>query len=178
MKNNILVSVLLSIALFSCNPTLPIDCEDCGFQCLTNGESNVVTNNCFLYDDCGFKYYFNSRIDISEDKGFSEGQNKVFEFTTSNDEVAGIRASLKNTIIFEVDDNLRVFEYNGEDFNRLNVQFRRESSSGNIGYDEVKIGCIAGEQQANGVWFVYGKINVPNVQVEESLKFEARFEGK
>lgn len=176
MRKQITLFFVLIPILISCRGNLPTACDDCGFQCLTNGEKNVVTNNCFLFDDCGFNYYLNSRIDITESNGFSDGNKKVFKLTTSNDAVEGIRLNLKNTLVFELDDEIRRFEYNGQDFNSLKVQFKRESGSNINGFDEVKIGCIAGEQQANGVWFVYGKVNVPNVDTDESVKFEARFE--
>lgn len=152
------------------------DCEDCGFQCLDGGERNVVTNNCFLFDNCGFTYYPNSRIDTKESNGIAPGENNVFEFMVSNEAVEGIRQEITNSLIFETDATIRTFEINGKEFNSLNAHFKRETLNGNIDFVPARSGCIAGEEQASGVWFMYGKVQVPTQDGSEDMKFEARFD--
>ncbi|MGR3810815.1 hypothetical protein [Jiulongibacter sp. NS-SX5] len=169
---------LFSILFFllSCGENeLPESCDNCGFQCLTGEEKKLINNGCLWYDDCSFNYYRNSNIDLSGESSIQDGDKNVFEFKTMDTEVAGIRPEIKNTLLFETDPLDKTFWVNGNDFKKLNVHFKRTCTCGNVELSPAKSGCIAGEEQAPGVWFMFGKAIVTTPNGDEEVAFEARF---
>ncbi len=161
---------------FSCVGDLPFECEECGFKCLEGDRKNIGTNNCSWFDDCGFLFYPDSRIDVTKSNGIGPGSNNIFEFKTTLFAIEGIRPEIVKTLIFESDPAIRTFELNGAGFKSLNVHFKQECVCGDVKLTPVEEGCIAGEQQATGIWFIYGKVMVNTPSGEEEMKFEARFD--
>jgi hypothetical protein len=170
-------NIILLLFCFSCSSDFPVECEECGFNCLKGDEKKVENNNCQWFDDCAFNYYPNARIDTKQSSGIAPGDKNVFEFTSLTSAVEGIRPEVKNALIFETDPSIRTFWINGEDFKDLNVHFKRTCTCGNIAFTPAILGCIAGEQQAIGVWFMYGKATVQTPNGDEDVKFQARFDA-
>lgn len=167
---------ILLVSCLSCSNEPPVECEDCGFNCLKGDEKKVENNSCEWFDDCAFNYYPNARIDTKQSNGITAGDKNVFEFTSLTSAIEGIRPEVKNTLIFESEASIRTFWTKGEDFKDLNVQFKRTCVCGNISFSPARVGCIAGEQQALGVWFMYGKVSVQTPNGDEEIKFQARFD--
>lgn len=170
---------LVFLFLVSCNDfSFPPQCDDCGFQCLEEGEPNVFTNNCPLGFTCDYNVYTNAKIDISEPNGIGEGRNNVFEIITFTEAVAGTTDDdVRRTTLFEIPASQRTFYVSSEDLSRTKANLKLECFfCPNPNFVPAGVGCIAGEQQASGIWFVYGKVNFPYSDGDEEVKFEARFD--
>lgn len=168
----------LVLFLIACNDfSFPPQCDDCGFQCLQEGERNIFTNNCPLGFTCEYNVYTNAKIDTSEPNGIGEGRNTVFEIITFTEAVAGTtNDDVRKTTIFEIPANQRTFYVSPEDLSKTRANLKNECFFClNPNFVPADVGCIAGEQQASGIWFVYGKINFPYSDGNEEVKFEARF---
>ena len=163
---------------FSCNNfSLPPQCEDCGFICLQEGELNVFTNICPLGFTCEYNVYTNAKVDISEPSGIGKGRNTVFEMITYTEGVINIADDeVRRTMVFEIPADQRTFYVSPGDLSKTNAFLKSECFCLNTDFVPAGIGCLAGEKQANGIWFLYGKIAFPYSYGNEEVKFEARFE--
>lgn len=176
-KRIVSVSFLFLFAV-ACNDfSFPPKCDDCGFVCLQDGERNVFTNICPLGFTCEYNVYTNSRIDISEPSGIGEGRNNVFEMITYTEAVANNPADdIRKTMIFEIPADQRTFYVSTEDLTKTKAQLKTECICPNTTFIASEVGCIAGEMQFDGVWFVYGKVDFEYPYGTEEVKFEARFD--
>ncbi|MFB0946661.1 MAG: hypothetical protein QMB24_11030 [Spirosomataceae bacterium] len=174
------IITLISIVLFivACNDwSFPPKCDDCGFICLQEDELNVFTNRCPLGFTCEYNVYTDSKVDISEPSGISKGRNTVFEMITYTEAVASnINDDIRRTMIFEIPTDQRTFYVSPEDLTKTRAHLKTECICPTTQFVSGELGCIAGEMQFDGVWFVYGKVSFTYPYGTEEMKFEARFD--
>lgn len=168
---------IILLFLASCNNfSFPPQCDDCGFQCLQEGELNVFTNICPLGFTCEYNVYQNAKVDISKPSGIGKGRNTVFEMITFTEAVINIADDdVRRTMVFEIPAGQRTFYVSPGDLAKTNAFLKSECFCLNTDFVPAGVGCVAGEEQANGVWFLYGKISFPYSYGNEEVKFQARF---
>jgi hypothetical protein len=175
-----LVLSISFILLFivACNSwSFPPKCDDCGFVCLQEGEINVFTNNCPLGFTCEYNVYPNSKVDLSEPSGVGKGRNTVFEMITYTEAVANnTNDDIRKTMIFEIPADQRTFYVAPEGLTKTKAHLKTECLCLTTDFVSGELGCIAGEMQFDGVWFVYGKVSFSYPYGTEEMKFEARFD--
>ncbi|RMF02655.1 MAG: hypothetical protein D6772_03240 [Bacteroidetes bacterium] len=152
-------------------------CENCEFTCLTVDDTNVYTNACQDNWTCEYKLATNSRVDVDEYGGISEGDKTTFQLIVSTEGDEAIADDeFTYFLVFEVDNSLSSFSAENAQLSALNLHYKRICFCPDAGvFQAITAGCLQGKQQEDGSWFVQGKIAIPSVSEETDLQFEAQF---
>lgn len=151
-------------------------CENCTFTCIRVGDTAVFSNICMANWDCQFNVLPNARIKIEETEGVAEGANTVFQMMNSTLGSAIIADDEVTTVlVFELDNSKTSFTAEGEELQLLNMHFNRICYCVERGFVPVKVGCVQGEKQPDGQWFVQGSVIASYSYGDLTVKFDARF---
>ncbi len=178
MKTGICLTLLVLMTIQSCNkdemqtPT----CENCAFTCLDANEPDVISNGCLDNWDCQFKFTPQSSVDITKNEGLASGDKTVFQMINSTEGAVEIADDeFTNILVFELDESQSSFSVEGDELSTMNVHFRRVCFCVDRGFQAVTVGCMQGEKQPDGTWFVQGNLTVPFSFGDVAIKFDAQF---
>jgi len=159
MRNAIFLLFSILVIFSSCdkeNDTVPT-CEDCNFTCLDQSEPNVYSNECQDNWECGFKVFSQSAIDLNENLGVVNGDKNVFQMVRSTEGDDAIADDeFTNILVFDLDESQNSFSVDDGDLANMNVHYRTFCFCSTVDFRPVTIGCLQGEKQADGTWFVQG----------------------
>ena len=177
MKNSIYVFFLMLILLQACNKTDPIPtCESCNFTCLDVNESDVISNNCIDNWECDFKVTAQSTIDIDETEGRVSGDKNVFQMINITEgDLTIADDEFTNILVFELDENQESFSAQDDELEQMNVHYRTLCFCTEIEFKAITTGCMQGEKQSDGTWFVQGNFIVSYDWGDREVKFDAQF---
>lgn len=151
-------------------------CENCDFTCLEINESNVITNNCLMNWECNFNVIPQSRVDLNEFEGLANGAKNAFQmiYSTQGD-LAIADDEFKNILVFELAESQNSFSVEDAELEAMQVHFRRVCYCIETDFIPVTSGCIQGEKQLDGSWFIQGKLNLSYSFGDFDVKFDAQF---
>jgi hypothetical protein len=176
---SLLLSALFVLLLFcTCKQdevNIPL-CENCAFSCLEDNATEVVTNDCRDNWDCTFRLAPQSRVATGEFEGLASGEKLAFQLlnsTQGDERIADDEFTY--ILVFELEDSLTSFSAEGEELSLLQVHFRRICFCPETDFRAITAGCLQGEKQSDGSWFVQGNLNVPYTGGDFPFKLEAQF---
>lgn len=174
MKNAIFI---LSIFFCSCTKSDVPQCENCEFDCLVEGEEDVITNTCLPNYNCSFKLLPNSEFDKDEFGGFANGSKTVFQMITETEGDEKIADDeFTNILIFEIDEKQESFQVSEEELKNVNVHFKKVCFCSEVRFIAASSGCLKGQRQSDGSWYIQGKLTIPYSYGDQVVKVDARFE--
>ena len=97
--------VLTSLLFQACSKSEEqIDtCENCSFTCLDINETDVISNDCIDNWDCNFMVTPQSKVDLDEYEGLTNGANNVFQMINSTlGELHIADDEFTNILVFEL----------------------------------------------------------------------------
>ncbi|MFK7948955.1 MAG: hypothetical protein AB8G11_15280 [Saprospiraceae bacterium] len=178
MKNLLLGFLLAFLFLQSCNDDNVIipTCENCNFTCLDVIDSTVFTNDCLDNYECTYKVFAQSEIDIDVSQGFGSGDKNVFQMVTQTEGDPMIADDeYTNSLVFELDESQNSFSVDGSALSDMNVHFKRSCFCSEVEFKPIAVGCLQGEQQTDGSWFVQGNLTVSYSWGDFDVKVDAQF---
>ena len=179
MKNLIFGCLLAFILFQSChkNEEQVATCENCSFTCLDSNETDVITNGCINNWECNFVVTPQSKVDITEYEGLGSGAKNVFQMINSTQGDVSIADDEFTTIlVFELADSQDSFAVEDSELENMKVHFRRVCHCvEGVEFSAITTGCIEGEKQADGTWFIQGNLHILYSFGEVAIKFEAQF---
>jgi hypothetical protein len=174
------LGLLLAATLFSSCEKEEVKiptCEDCSFTCLDGSETDVITNGCMNNWDCSYTINSQAKVDIDSYDGLASGGKNVFQMLLSTEGAMEIADDeLEIIMVFELDESQNSFALEGSELAAINLQYRRVCFCTETSFKAVELGCMQGEKQPNGSWFVQGDLIVPYSFEDVEVKFEAQFE--
>lgn len=178
MKNLLSGLFLAFLLLQACNNddvVIPT-CENCNFTCLDMIDNEVFTSNCRDNYDCMYRVFTQSEVDIEEEKGFKSGDKNVFLMETETEGEPNIADDeFKNTLVFELDESQNSFSVDGNALSDMNVYFKRTCFCTEVEFKPVATGCLQGEKQTDGTWFVQGNLTISYSWGDFEVKVDAQF---
>lgn len=188
MKNLILIFLLALIIFPSCtkdddtlNPNendedIPT-CVNCDFNCLEENDSTVITNACFDDWECSFKVSPQSAVNLEEREGLGNGEKNVFQMISITQGAPNIADDeFTNILVFEIEESQTSFSIDDANLANSKVHFRRICYCvDGVEFKAPTSGCIQGERQSDGTWFVQGDLNIAYSFGDFDLKFDALF---
>lgn len=176
MNKSILGLLLLLILMQSCKKDEIPTCENCNFTCIDANESNVLTNNCIENWECNFKVNSQSTIDIEAFNGKTDGNKNVFQIINSTEGSPDIADDeFTNILIFELEESQNSFSVQGSELENMQVHYKRVCFCPNVSFEPISSGCLQGEKQPDGTWFVQGKLVAPASVGGMEIKFDSQF---
>ena len=161
MRNTILFLLSILVVLSSCSKDKEkvLSCEDCNFTCLDQSEPNVYTNDCRDNWECSFKVFSQSSIDLDENLGVVSGDKNVFQMVRSTDGDDDIADDeFTNVLVFDLEEAQNSFSVEDGDLAIMRVHYRSICFCREVDFNAITTGCLQGEKQADGSWFVQGYI--------------------
>lgn len=152
-------------------------CENCNFTCVDTSDPDVTTNDCLDNWTCDFNLKPQSKVDIGEYDGLAEGGKNVFQMilrTEGSLQVADDELTV--ILVFELEPSQTSFSVEDSELEALNVYYRRVCFCLETAFVSINSGCMQGEQQSDGSWFVQGNLSVPYSFGDVDVMFDARFE--
>jgi hypothetical protein len=178
MQNLIFVFILIFLGCQACNKeemAIPT-CENCDFTCLDANETDVITNECIENWECSFRSFPSSIVDLEQLEGVASGNKRVFQIIKSTEgEELIADDEFTHVLVFELEEDQQSFSVEGTELQDLNVHFRRICFCTDIDFKAATSGCMQGEQQADGSWFIQGNLTIPYGSFDREMKFEAHF---
>ena len=178
MKKSILGYLITAILFVACNKNeiqIPT-CENCNFTCLEINETDILTNNCINNWECNFKIAPKSKVDLSKIDGLTLGDKIVFQMFKSTEGNIGVADDeIYEILVFEIDKNQNSFSVRDEELENMAVNFRRICYCTEVEFKNIISGCMQGEKQSDGTWFIQGNLNVLYSFGNEEVKFDAKF---
>ncbi len=154
MKNVILFMFSFLLLLSSCNKDKVETCEDCNFTCLDGVEPDVYTNECRTGWTCSFKVFEQSKISTDEAQGVVSGDKTVFQMIRSTDGSPDIEDDeFTEILVFQLDSSQESFSEEASELT-LRVHFKQVCFCPSVVFNPIFDGCLQGEKQADGTWFV------------------------
>jgi len=139
-------------------------------------ENDVITNNCFDNWECSFNIFSQSKVDIDEVEGHTAGDKNIFQLTYSTQGDDGIADDeVYYTLVMELDALQNSFSAEGEELEDMNTHFRKACFCADVRYKTVTSGCIQGEKQSDGTWFIQGNLEMLESSEPIDVKFDAQF---
>lgn len=181
MKYSIYFLFLVLIIFQSCSEdellnTPVATCEQCSFNCLDSNATDIITNDCLDNWTCAFQVSAQSTIDLNEAEGKIVGDNQVFQMINSTEGSSMISDDeFENILVFELAENQNSFAVEAGELANMKVHFRRLCFCADTEFQAVTAGCLQGEKQSDGTWFVQGNLVVPYSWGDFEVKFEAQF---
>jgi len=151
-------------------------CENCAFSCLESEEEGIITNLCLDNHECSFEYFKDSRIDLDEFQGLGNGDDIVFQMTysTEGDPIIADDEYTK-ILVFQIGDDQDSFSADDDDLKLLNVHFRSICFCADTEWKEIDSGCLQGEKQDDGTWYIQGFLAINYSWGSFDEKLEAQF---
>lgn len=178
MKKLIFGYLLPALLFVSCNenePQIPT-CENCKFTCLEENETDILTNDCINNWECNFKVVPKSKVDLSKNEGLASGDKNVFQMFKSTKGNMGVADDeISEILVFEINKNQNSFSVKDEELENMSVNFRTICYCKEVQFKKIISGCMQGEKQSDGTWFIQGNLNVPYSFGNKEVKFEAKF---
>jgi hypothetical protein len=169
------LAILLFLACDKDEITIPT-CEDCNFTCLDANETDVITNACLDNHQCTFLVTPQSKVDTDEREGVSGGDRNVFQMINDTEGSADIADDeFTDILVFELDETQDSFSAEDNELEGMKVHFRQICFCGETEFKAVTSGCLQGEQQTDGNWFIQGNLNVAYGFGNVEVKVEALF---
>jgi hypothetical protein len=151
-------------------------CESCVFTCIDMNETDALTNDCIENWECHFKVLPQSKVDIDETHGVASGDKNVFQMINSTQGDALIADDeFTHILVFELDSSQTSFSLDGDALKLAKSHFRRFCFCSETQFMDVNLGCLQGEQQPDGSWFVQGNLIVSYSFGSIDVKFDAQF---
>lgn len=178
MTKSIFGYLLTSILFVACNKNetqIPIY-GNCNFTCLEINETDILNNNCINNWECSFKVVSNSKVDLSKNEGLALGDKIAFQMLKSTEgdlEIAD--DEFTDILVFELDENQNSFCVRDEELELMVVNFRTFCYCAEREFKKIISGCMQGEKQSDGTWFIQGNLNVPYSSGNKEVKFNAKF---
>ena len=130
-------------------------CEQCDFNCLDSNDTDIITNNCLDNWTCSFQISPQSKVDIEEYEGKTIGNKNVFQMINSTEGSPMIADDeLTNILVLELEESQNSFTVEGAEMENMDVHFRRICYCIDSEFKAVTTGCIQGEKQTDGTWFI------------------------
>jgi hypothetical protein len=161
MKNYQLLFIVMLFFLAACNsdPIKVTTCEDCNFTCVDSNQLNIFTNSCRDNWECTFEVMNGSTVDLDQTFGISNGNKTVFK-------VEMVRTSVEpyvisdyestNILVFELDEPQNSFSVEDSELSNMRIHYRNICYCADITFKPITLGCLQGEKQIDGSWFVQG----------------------
>lgn len=180
MNYRILILLCSLFLLQSCKDEMMLpSCDDCDFTCiddLTN--SDILTIACKDNWTCEYTVSPESEVNLDEYEGIGSGNKIVFQVKTSTvGEVNIIDDEITDIVVFELNASQTSFSVEGDQLADMEVhavkycfcpsQFIRPIS-----------GCIQGEMQADGTWYVQGNLTFEGFDGTTAVLFDSTFGPK
>lgn len=151
-------------------------CDDCNFTCLADNEADVITNACLDNYECTFLITAQSKVDTNEQEGVSGGDRNVFQMINDTEGSPQIADDeFTDILVFELDESQSSFSVEDNQLTGMKVHYRRICYCGETEFKAIDSGCLQGEQQADGSWFIQGNLNVTYGFGLVEVKLEAQF---
>ena len=151
-------------------------CPDCPFSCLDPGDPDVITNNCMDNWDCSFTIIPRSKVDINEHNGYSGGNKRVFQMMNSTEGDLNIADDeITRILVFELSETQTSFSVDDDNLKDMGVFFITQCYCTEVEFKAVDSGCLQGEKQTDGSWFVQANLNVPYSFGDVVVKLDAQF---
>lgn len=152
-------------------------CEDCNFTCFDTDEPNVITDDCIDNWTCSFLATPQSMVDLEEHEGRSAGTKNVFQMINWTEGSPAIADDeFQHVLVFELDESQTSFSAEGDQFEEMKVHFKRVCfCADGVQFMPLTEGCLQGEKQAEGNWFIQGHLPISYSWGEMEVKFEAQF---
>lgn len=177
MKKSIYSIFCIFFILVSCSQIDVPKCENCEFNCIADGEKDVITNTCKSNYDCSFKILPNSQFAKDEYNGYKNGKNIVFQMITSTEGDERIADDeFTNILVFEIPSDQSSFKVTEQELTSMNVHYKTVCFCANVEFIAASAGCMQGEKQSDGSWFIQGSLTIPFPYGDQEVKFDARFE--
>lgn len=178
MKNSIFTFFLILILFQACkkDEDLIPTCENCSFTCIDMNDTDVITNNCIDNWECTFRVVPQSKVHLIENYGVSAGDKNVFQminFTEGALEIAD--DEFTNILVFELNESQNSFSVEDSELIKMKVHFRISCFCSEVEFKPVTSGCIQGEKQSDGTWFIQGNLKIPYSYGDVEVKFDAQF---
>ena len=178
MKTAILAISLAAFLILSCDDeTVDIPtCDDCNFTCLDANAADVITNACLDNYECTFTVTPQSKVNTNEQEGLSGGDRNVFQMinaTQGAEEIAD--DEFTDILVFELDETQNSFSAEDNELEAMKVHYRRICFCSETEFKAVDSGCLQGEKQTDGSWFIQGNLNVAYGFGTIEVKLEAQF---
>ena len=176
MKNLFLKFFVVLVLVQSCNKDENPSCENCNFTCLDMNETDVISNTCIDNWDCNFKVTPQSKVDVNNPLGVSGGDENVFQMINETDGVLEIADDeFTNILVFELDESQDSFSVEDGELEDMQVHYKSICFCPDVVFKEVISGCLQGEKQSDGTWFIQGNLNLPSSFGNVEIKFDAQF---
>lgn len=170
------VFLLLLISTVSCSQVDIPQCENCDFKCLAADDKDVINNSCLDNYNCSFKVFENSKVSFEEFEGFASGSKTVFQMITSTEGDERIADDeFTNYLIFEIPSDQESFKVSAKEFKNLKVAYKTVCFCAEVKFIEPSAGCMQGQKQPNGSWFVQADLTIPFSYGDVPVKVEANF---
>jgi hypothetical protein len=178
MKTTILAISLAAFLMFNCDDeTVDIPtCDDCNFTCLDANAVDVITNACLDNWQCTFSVNPQSKVNTNEQEGLSGGNRNVFQMINNTQGAVDIADDeFTNILVFELDETQNSFSAEDNELEAMKVHYRRICFCSETEFKAVNSGCLQGEKQADGSWFIQGNLNVAYGFGIIEVKIDAQF---
>lgn len=179
---NITFLFLFAFMLFqACNNDSGISnnvptCENCNFTCIGTNDTDVFTNNCLNNWECSFSVIAESKVKIEEADGYTNGDKNVFLMKNYTEGSPAISDDeFTHILVFELDKNQNSFSVENADLKNMNVHFQRMCFCAFRDFMPLTSGCLQGEKQADGTWFIQGNLIATYDWGNVEVKVDAQF---
>ena len=177
MLKRLATLLIINLILISCKKEKSKieTCADCNFTCVDENDVDVITNNCLPNWECSFQIFENSTIDTEEYEGYTSGNKRIFQMikhTNGSEQIAD--DEFTDIVIFELDKNQTSFSAEDADLRLMNAHFKTVCFCSDVWFKPIIKGCLQGEKQEDGTWFIQGNLTTINYNVEE-WKIDAKF---
>jgi hypothetical protein len=145
--------LLISSALFATGCDRPLDLPDC----LTE-EAGFKPDDCPVHGDCNFRFYPESRIEVTEDENYTsveikEGDYLVFHFQyTRRDNPQIFDDEYSESVYFQVIPDGDTFLITEQELTQASAVFGRFCFCPDGGYHRITRGCIYGKKTSDKTW--------------------------
>ena len=146
------------------------------FTCLDVNEDDVFTINCLDNWECEFKVLPESKVDIDEYYGLTNGTKNAFQMINSTQgDLAIADDEFTNILVFELEESQNSFSVMDSELEDMQVHFQRICFCAEVDFIPITSGCMEGEKQSDGPWFIQGSLNVSYSFGDFDIKFDAQF---
>lgn len=173
MKKSIFFFLLIFVLFQACKKKDIPTCENCSFTCLDTNEIDVVSNDCIDNWDCNFKVMSQSKVDVDETQGLTNGDKNVFQMNNSTEgNPAVIDDEFTHILVFELDESQNSFSVEDDELDDMQVYFKRICFCSDVVFLNATSGCLQGEKQTDGSWLVQANIFFEDFHVKFDVQFE------
>jgi hypothetical protein len=175
---------LLAFLVIGCDKelvqNLP-ECTNCTFTCVSEGESDVSTNDCISNWNCQYNLIEDAKIVYSNGEydgtaSVKPGSNLVFEAILNTEGSPMIADDeVTKSFYFEVDAAQESFSAEGDDLILLNVRYQRGCYCTDVRFKQPVSGCMQGQKIDATHWQVQANLEIPYESGSLQFKLDATF---